>query len=352
MSSKTVNFRTLDLNLLRVFDVVMSEMSITKAAKQLSLTQPAVSNAIHRLRFALDNELFIRQGSSIIATPRAQALWPEIHVSLMKLEELLAPESFEPGIAQTTFILAMADATSAELMPVLSDILEHEASAVALRVVPLTTRDPRKLLEQEVADLAIGHFPSVLADLTARAQAGSAIGFSHQRLSDGEYVCVMGKHHPLANQELSLDTYCAARHMLVSFSGRPFGFVDEALASLGQKRQIVLTVNQFSTAGRVAASSNLLTVLPLHFLHVTGMLDYLIWKRLPFDVPPVHIDMLWHQQANRTAALGWLRNCVSRAANQVWPKASKNGKAASQAIAASAAVESVMTPPPRHTSPQ
>ena len=257
---RPINFRTLDLNLLRVLDVVMSERSLTRAASLLSLTQPAVSNALRRLRDALGDPLLQRKGQGLEPTPRALALWPVVREALQQLERTLAPGDYDPAQAHSTFVLAMADATAAELIPGLSDILESEAPAVSLRVLPLTTRDPRKMLAQESADLAVGYFPAVLADLTAKAQAGEPIGFEHLRLFNGEYVCVMRRDHPLAQSPLTLDAYCASRHLLVSFSGRPFGFVDEALASLGRERRIVLTVNQFATAGRVVAQSNLLTV--------------------------------------------------------------------------------------------
>src|SRR6476620_3316236 len=103
----------------------------------------------------------------------------------------------------------------------------------------------------------------------------------------------MRKDHPLATGPFTLNRFCAARHMLVSFSGRPYGFIDEALASLGRERQVVLTVNQFFTAGRVVANSNLLTVLPRHFVRVTGIEGQLALLDLPFDVPPVLVDSLW-----------------------------------------------------------
>ena len=308
------NFRTLDLNLLRVFDEVMAERSLTRAARNLSLTQPAVSNALRRLRETLGDELVQRSGQGMAPTPRALSIWPAVRDALHKLQESLVPSTFEPATATSTFVLAMADATAAELMPGLIDILEREARGVAMRVVPLTTRDPRRLLDEQNADLAVGHFPPVLADLTARAQAGEAVGFSHFRLYDGEYVCVMRKGHPLAKGPLTLDRFCAARHMLVSFSGRPFGFIDESLASMGRKRQVVLTVNQFFTAGRVVANSNLLTVLPRHFVSVTGIADQLVLRPLPFDVAPVHVDAVWHQRSEQEGAQRWLRQAVSRAA--------------------------------------
>lgn len=314
----TPNFRTLDLNLLRVFDEVMAEGSLTRAARNLSLTQPAVSNALRRLRETLGDELVQRSGQGMAPTPRARAIWPAVREALAQLQSSLIPNEFVPAEANTSFVLAMADATAAELIPGLSETLEKEAPRVTLRVVPLTTRDPRRLLDEETCDLAVGHFPSVLADLTARAQSGEPQPFLHQRLYDGEYVCVMHQDHPLARGPLTLDAFCAARHMLVSFSGRPFGFVDEALASLGRERFIVLTVNQFFTAGRVVANANLLTVLPRHFVQVTGFADQLVLRPLPFEVSAVHVDAVWHRRSQQRSSHVWLRDAVLRAANKAF----------------------------------
>lgn len=308
-------FRRLDLNLLRVFDAVMAERSLTRAAHKLSLTQPAVSNALRRLRETLGDDLLRRSGPGLEPTPRALELWPVVQAALAQLEAALAPERFEPALAHNSFVLAMADATATALMPTLVRILAQEAPGVSVRVLPLSTRDPRPLLNDEAADMAIGYFPAVLADLTARAQSGDVVAYAHQRMYDSRYVCLMRKGHPLAGQPLTLDQYCAARHLLVSFSGRPYGFTDEALAALGRERHIVLTVNQFFTAGRVVASSDLLTVLPLHFFGVTGLEDELVWRPLPLQLPTVHVDALWHQRRSGGAAHRWLRGAVARSAH-------------------------------------
>ena len=313
-----LNFRTLDLNLLRVFDEVMTERSLTRAARKLSLTQPAVSNALRRFREAMCDELIKRSGQSMVPTPRALALWPAVREALRELQAVLTPSSFVPAQANTTFVLAMADATAAQLIPGLIEIMDRDAPGISIRVVPLTTRDPRRLLDEEVADLAIGYFPAAFADLTARAQAGEAVAFSHQRLYSGEYVCVMRREHPLASEALTLDRYCAARHLLVSFSGRPFGFVDEALAVQGRERRIVVTVNQFFTAGKVVTHSNLLTVLPRHFVNGTGMSDQLVLRELPFAVPTVHVDALWHHRLHRASAHEWLRSNILTLAKSVF----------------------------------
>lgn len=315
-----VNFRTLDLNLLRVFDEVMAERNLTRAARNLSLTQPAVSNALRRLRDLLGDELVRRAGAGVEPTPRAQALWPTVREALRQLQHTLAPSEFDPATAHTTFVLAMADATAAELMPGLVRIGEAEAPGISVRTVPLTTRDPRQLLEEEAADMAVGYFPALMANLTAGAQSGEALPFESQRLYVSHYACAMRHDHPLAEVALTLDVYCAARHLLVSFSGRPFGFVDQTLGALGRERRIVATVNQFFTAGRVVATSDLLTVLPRHFIGVTGFKEQLVLRDLPFDQPLMHVDAVWHRRALYSPAHEWLRQALVRAAELAFPR--------------------------------
>jgi DNA-binding transcriptional LysR family regulator len=316
------NFRTLDLNLLRVFDQVMTERNLTRAARNLAMTQPAVSNALNRLRDALGDRLVNRSGYGVEATPRALALWPAVSDALRQLEASITPGDFVASEATNSFLIAMADATAAEIVPGLVEIIEGDAPGVSVRVVPLTTRDPRRMLDEGQVDLAVGFFPAVLADLSAQAQAGGMAAFDHQRLYDGEYVCVMRRDHPLARGPFTLKRYCEAHHLLVSFSGRPFGFIDEALASLGRKRRVVLTVNQFFTAGRVVAGSDLLTVLPRHFLRVTGREHELAQRPLPFDVPPVHVDALWHRRQGARSDHAWLRLAVAASAHRAFSQES------------------------------
>src|SRR5438874_865647 len=119
-----MTFRTLDLNLLRVFDQVMAERNLTRAARNLHMTQPAVSNALNRLRDALGDRLVNRSGYGVEPTARALALWPAVSDALRQLESSLTPGHFVASEASNTFVLAMADATAAELMPGLVEIIE------------------------------------------------------------------------------------------------------------------------------------------------------------------------------------------------------------------------------------
>jgi DNA-binding transcriptional LysR family regulator len=310
-----MSFLTLDLNLLRVFDTVMVEQNLTRAADKLAMTQPAVSNALKRLRFSLGDELLIRTAYGVKPTPRAEELWPAIRQALSGLEAAIAPTSFVLGQAQTTFRMAMADATAALWMPNLVRAFERDAPGITARLMPLTTRDPRPLLLRGELDIAVGFFPGVVAQLTSGQDAARS-PIRHERLYSGHYVCVMSKDHPLADQELTVDNYCSYNHLLVSFSGRAHGLVDEALLKLGKERRILLTVNQFFTAGKVVANSDLLTVLPHHLIASTGMTDALVWKELPFPMPEVHVDMLWHERDARNPAHQWLRKNLIDMTNQ------------------------------------
>jgi DNA-binding transcriptional LysR family regulator len=319
-----MNFRTLDLNLLRVFDEIMEERSLTRAADNLAMTQPAVSNALKRLRDALSDDLLVRAGYGVEPTPKALAIWPAVRQALTALSESLAPEPFNPKTTKHSFTLAMADATAALIMPGLVEQIEALGANISIRTYPLTTRDPRKLLEAGAFDLAVGFFPAAIAAIGAfeshDTQSDVPNHFMHTNLYTGEYVCVMRKGHPLLKgrkkKEITIAEYCKAHHLLVSFSGRPFGLVDEALAAVKRKRLVLLTVNQFFTAGKVVAASDLLTVLPQHFLKSTGIEDQLIAVPLPFDIAPVHVDMVWHTRHQRNAAHTWLHKAVLRASEE------------------------------------
>ncbi len=314
-----MNFRTLDLNLLRVFDAVMAEGSLTRAAESLSITQPAASHALKRLHDAVGEALFVRTAFGMKPTVRAEALWPQVQAALGGLQRALAPQEFDPLAEPANFRIAMADATAALLAPPLVRAIERQQARVNLRVMPLTTRDPRRLLREGEADLAIGHFPEAIAALNAD---GPQAPLRHQRLYETHYVCVMRREHPLASQPMTLDTFCSAHHLLVSFSGRPHGLVDEALATLGRQRRIVLTVNQFFTAGLVVTQSDLLTVLPLSFLAATGTQQgQVVARPLPFALAPVAVQMLWPVRQDGDPAHRWLRALLAQTPSSPTPGA-------------------------------
>ena len=307
-----MNFRTLDLNLLRVFEVVMVERSVTRSAERLAMSQPAVSNALRRLREAIGEELFVPGSTGVTPTPQSAALWPAIREALAGLRDLLDPQGFDPARNDRRFTLAMADATAAVILPRLLASFEQTHASVSLQVEPLTTRDPRALLERGGADAAIGFFPEVARAFAASLGAGETV---LDALYDCDYVCAMRRDHPLAAQEpLTLDAYCAAAHARVSFAGRPHGFVDETLARLGRSRRVAMVINQYAAAVQVLRQTDLLAVLPRRFVEASGAADALHATALPFDMPRVEIGLLWHRRHERDAAQRWLRETIVRIA--------------------------------------
>jgi DNA-binding transcriptional LysR family regulator len=307
-----MNFRTLDLNLLRVFDVVMVERNVTRAAERLAMTQPAVSNALRRLREAIGEELFVPGSTGVTPSPHAVALWPAVREALASLRELLDPQGFDPAQDERRFTLAMADATSAVILPRLLAAFERARARATLQIEPLTTRDPRTLLERGAFDAAIGFFPDVARAFAASLGQGETV---LEPLYDCDYVCAMRREHPLAAQEpLTLDDYCAAAHARVSFAGRPHGFVDEKLAALGRSRRVALVINQYAAAVQVVCTTDLLAVLPRRFVQACGAAEALHIAALPFEMPRIEIGLLWHRRHERDAAQRWLREAIVRVA--------------------------------------
>lgn len=309
-----MNFRTLDLNLLRVFDVVMAERNVTRAAQRLAMSQPAVSNALRRLRDAVGDELFIPGPSGVTPTAQAEALAVHVRPALDELRAAFDPQSgYDPARDARTFAVAMADATASVLAPGLVNALPPRGGAT-LRLLPLVSRDPRALLEQGAGDAAIGFFPEVATALTTE---GDGSPFAFERLYRCRYVAVMRRGHPLAAHPLDLDAYLSADHLRVNFAGRPRGFVDEALVRYGRQRQVRLTVEHFSTAARVVHESDLVSVLPVSYVQASGFGGGLVMREMPFELPPIEVAMLWHRRHARDAGHRWMRGWIAQVARHV-----------------------------------
>jgi len=315
MSAHHANFRTLDLNLLKVFDAVMLERNVTRAAARLAMTQPAVSNALRRLREAMNEELFVPSPTGMAPTAYALTLWQTVRESLGHLHDAIEPQGFDARSEARNFTLTMADATAALFVPALVALLQQQGARVDLRVAALTSRDPRAMLEQGRADVAVGFFPEVQGALAAE---GPEAPMALEPLYSCEYVCVMRADHALAAPHaLTADSYCAAQHLRVNFSGRPRGFVDAALARVGRKRRVLITVNDFYTAGISVAQSDLLTVLPRSFVATLAMQGELAVRALPFEMPAIDVALLWHRRHEVDAAQRWLRDTVAQASARV-----------------------------------
>jgi DNA-binding transcriptional LysR family regulator len=290
---------SIDLNLLIIFEAVMLELNVTRAAERLNLTQPAVSHALRRLRRLTNDELFVKVPHGVSPTPKALELWDSIGVGLTHIRQALLPASFDPAMATHTFTLALVENLVSLLLTKLVPRFEKLAPNIDLRIFPNTNHNASSLLEKAEVDLAIGRLPE---PTTSRLRT--------HNLFTAEYVCLMRKGHPLASKKLTLNQYANAKHLLVSLTGEATGFIDRALQQQGLKRRIALTVNQFTPVPQLIATSDLLTVLPAWNVQTSDFKEQLHIVPVPLKIAPLTVQMMWHERKQNDPAHEWLRSQV------------------------------------------
>ena len=284
-----------ELKLLVIFDVIMTENSITRAAERLSMTQPAVSNAVARMRTLWSDELFVPDGRKIQPTTYAKNLWDKVRDSLHNINQAVEPDQFEAKSAKRTFRVALPDIALDTLWLNMRKLFEKEAPGLNLHAVPYTISCTKPLLDDADVDLVIGQSNRSLENICT------------DHLFDTRYVCAMRKGHPLATPNLTVEEFAAAQHLLVSLSGNTVSPVDQALQQIGLARRVAFTVNNFSSAVPIIKESDLIAILPIDLLHDRLACDELTIIHPPVDVPHTSISMLWHSRQSADEGLIWLR---------------------------------------------
>ncbi|PZD70481.1 Nodulation protein D 2 [Acaryochloris thomasi RCC1774] len=288
----------IDLNLLVVFDAVMAELNVTRAAEKLSTTQPAVSKALNRLRRAFKDDLFIKVPSGVKPTPKAIAIWTPIRNGLADIRQVTQPTLFDPATSTLTFTIALNDYMASLFALPLVQQLSQEAPGINLRFVPSMNIDAPALLEQSEIDLAMG------------ALFASKPRLQSQTLFTDHYVCAMRKQHPLTKRKLTLDQFVRADHLLITLTGEATGFIDRILREKGLQRRIMLTVNQFSLAPAILANSDLIAAINYRSVQHSHFAKALHLTELPLDHDPIHVRMMWHDRKQRDTAHEWLRSLI------------------------------------------
>lgn len=299
---RRMNLRRLDLNLLVVFDALMTDRNVTRAGERIGLSQPAMSNALSRLRAFFADELFVRGPDGMRPTPRAVELAPGIHAALGTIDAALDPARFDPAAAARTFRVETNDYVVATYLPRLMALLAAEAPGIDIRVTPQTGQTFERLDAQEI-DFGI----SAYGELPER--------FGQAPLGEDVYVVLMRREHPLAKQNLTLGRFAGALHLLVSPRGDPRGFVDTALAEKGLTRRIALTVNQFSAAPPVVAATDLVVTIPKRVADAFGPAFDLVQKPSPVPGPKAFssVCVIWHKRLGEHPAHVWFRAALQRA---------------------------------------
>ena len=291
--------RPQELNMLVVFDAIMTEGSITRAAESLSMTQPAVSNTVARMRVIWKDELFIRDGRNIKPTLFATNLWTNIQKPLRELSESVDPVIFDPLTSTRTFHVGAADVFIELAWADLRKLVEHEAPGINLYAHPYTISNGTKMLDDSEVDIAIGGL-GMIPQSTLNTEF----------LYRSKYICIMRKGHHLCGQPISLDAFTNADHLLVSLSGDPQGFTDHELAKRGLKRRVAMTVNHFSAVVPILLETNLIAVVPSHAV-IQGLKEGTISMcKPPIDIDPISISAFWHKRKEGDQGLIWLRNKI------------------------------------------
>lgn len=305
MSMHEIDLSSVDLNLLVVFDAVIQERHVGRAAIRLSLSQSATSHALGRLRAVFDDPLFVRHPRGIEPTPRARELAQPISDVLAQLRQILSPTpTFDPATLRRTFTVAAHDYALAVLMPTLAADVRLRAPDVDLRCVSVHPSTVVGGLDRGEFDFALGGFVDITAERVTRIP-----------LFSDRFVGVARRGHPhLSTGEMPLDDFATLPHVLMSPDGRPTGDIDQALSALGRERRIAITVPNFLTLPYVVENSDVIGVLPERLALHAAQSHALDIFALPVDVGVVTCSMLVRAPLVATAEITWFAELLRKAA--------------------------------------
>jgi DNA-binding transcriptional LysR family regulator len=290
----------IDLNLLVVFHQLLRERRVSQVGEALGMSQPAVSNALRRLRDLLGDELFLRTPRGMAPTPYALQLAQPVALALDTLQGALnVRASFDAARSERCFTLAMTDVGETYFLPVLMDALAQTAPGVTLRCVSVADPTLREDMASGRVDLALGMLP--------RLQAG----FFQQVLFRQGYVALMRDGHPLAaRRQIGSAPYRQAAHVRVVSAGTGHGQVDESLERQGLARSIQLTVPHYTALGHVLGSTDLIATVPERFAQRVTTPFGLTARPLSLKLPASTIAQVWHGHLHRDPGHQWLRGLV------------------------------------------
>jgi DNA-binding transcriptional LysR family regulator len=300
---RRMNLRALDLNLLVVFDAVMQDRSVTKAAERLHMAQPALSHALGRLRQALGDELFIRTPEGMTPTPKAESLGDGVRVALSDLRMILgSAEPFEPATAERRFAIAVNNHAALVLAPPLAAVAREEAPGVLLDFRPSGTLDLVDRLDRGELDLVIGE------------TIAPADRFRDIRLHDDGFAVLMRRGHVAsAPGALTMARFAALPHLIVTSSREGIEFVDETLARQGLSRRIALGAPLLATPAALL-QSDMVAVISERAAREFARMAPLAVVPLPFPSSNLTTAMLWHRRVGAAPSHRWLRTLVRRIA--------------------------------------
>lgn len=306
-----MNISKVDLNLLVYLDVLLRECNVTRAAEELSISQPAMSNSLRRLRDLFDDPILVRTSDGMTPTDRAVELQPLVRTVLAAAEQAILPKTeFNPALSQRIFRIMASDYTEATLVPVLLSRLRKQAPKIKLDI--MTPSDVSfHDVERGKVDLVINRFD------------GLPQSFHQVRLWDDSFSCVVSAQNAIINN-WSLESYLQAKHVWVSKTGmgvgvgmssddvQRLGWVDDALHKIDVKRDIALFTRHYQAALRLAEQEDLVVTLPsmaarqLKDNHNVKILDP------PFNIPRMRLKMVWSPLLQHDPGHRWIRQLIKQ----------------------------------------
>ena len=295
-----MELRDIDLNLLVVFNELIVERRVNAVAQSLGITQPAVSNALARLRRHLGDELFLRTSKGMEPTPFAGRLAEPVAYALGMLQSALNHRtSFDPATSSRTFVLAMTDIGEIYFLPSLMNLMARIAPNVCVSTVRNAAGNLKDEMEAGRVDLALGLLPDLKA------------GFFQRRLFRHRYVCLFRKGHPLDKRQMTLTEFSNADHVVVIAAGTGHSRVDAMLDDSGIRRRIRLRVPHFVAIGHILRETDMIATVPERFAYRCAEPFGLSYVPHPAKLPEIAINQFWHARFHREPGNQWLRGVLS-----------------------------------------
>lgn len=309
-----------DLNLLVYLDVLLREKNVTRAAEQLGITQPAMSNGLRRLRDMFNDPILVRSSEGMTPTERALELQPRIRAMLAELQQVLEPrQDFRPINSQRVFRIMASDYAEATLFPAVVKALRSEAPKVVLDILTPSDVSPRDL-EQGKVDMAINRFNDIPQS------------FHQVTLWQDGFSCVLNAHNPVADR-FNLKTYLDSQHVWVSKTGMgvgvgvnseksgSLGWVDQALDRIGKKRRISIFTRHYFLPASFVQNNDLIATLPTRMAKLLAENNpKLAVREPPFHIPDFELRMAWSPLLHHNPAHRWLRQLIQYVARRTSEK--------------------------------
>ena len=295
----------IDTYLLRVLTVLLVERNVTRAAIRMNQSQPAISAALRKLRALFQDELLVRSGNAMVATPRGLEVLDSARAALHEIDKLFVPaQAFDAGTTQQQFKVGCPDYLATVFLAGVVRELRRQAPNARLLIHPLGPEyDFDRALASGELDLVIGNWPEPPEQLHTAP------------LLDDDIVCLMATTHPLARRKMTVQQYLQAPHLVpLPFSSAHRGVIDRHLAGLRAMRNVRVAVPFFTMAPHMLEGSDLIFTISRHFAEHYAKLLPLAVVECPIDFPRMRFYQMWHTSQHAAPAHRWLRGVLKEVA--------------------------------------